>query len=300
MAGATSGALPADDLAGGDLSGGAASGGTPASPGTSVHVPILMYHYIRVNPRPSDVEGGLLSVPPDLFAAQMALLRADGCHAVSLAQVLAALEGGDALPSHPVVLTFDDGYADFATTAVPILRHFGFVGTDFVVTGFLGRHRYMTADQVRDVAAAGMIIGAHTVTHPDLSTLSAAAAQVEIAASKTALEALLGHPVVDFAYPAGKFTAGVLSQVEQAGFRDAVTTRPGIGVTLGGRYVLPRVRIGPGRDLRPFAADLGLPYPADWAAGVPATLQPELADLVATVTGADVAPAVAGRRTDPW
>jgi hypothetical protein len=111
--------------------------------GPHLDVPILLYHYVRTNPRPADRAGFRLSVTPATFAAQVGLLRAGGVHTVSLAQVMRALQGLDRLPSHPVVLTFDDGYADFATTVAPLLAAQAMTATDFVVTGFLGRTGYM-------------------------------------------------------------------------------------------------------------------------------------------------------------
>src|SRR5205085_448269 len=85
--------------------------------------------------------------------------------------VVAALGGGRPLPAHPVVLTFDDGYRDFSTTALPVLEADGLTATVFVVSGFVGRPGYMTAADVAAAAAAGMTIGAHTVHHVALRVL---------------------------------------------------------------------------------------------------------------------------------
>lgn len=162
--------------------------------GPHVTVPILYYHYIRgIAPTPQDMLGFRLSIPPSLFAAQMALLHVEGAHTITLATLMAALAGKASLPPHPVVLTFDDGYADFATAAEPVLAHYGFVATDFVVSGFIGRPRYMTAAQVLAMDAAGMVIGSRTVHHTDLVRVSLADARMEIDGGKAALEQLLGH-----------------------------------------------------------------------------------------------------------
>src|SRR5258708_8989029 len=150
--------------------------GTPQGGGAIVNLPILTYHWIRVNPVPSDQLGFHLSVTPDNFAQQMAFLRFAGVHTITLADAYDALQTGKRLPPRSVVLTFDDGYGDFATTAPPIMHRNALIGTDFVVTGFLGRTAYMNVDQVRQVESIGMVIGCHTVNHLDLSRAPAAGA----------------------------------------------------------------------------------------------------------------------------
>lgn len=229
--------------------------------GPHLNVPVLVYHYIRVNPNARDVLGWNLSVTPANFDMQMALLRRQGVHTVTLGAVMAALSGGPPLPPHPVVLTFDDGYADFATAAAPVLAKYGLVGTSFVVSGFLGRSNYMTADQVRQVASMGMVIGAHTVHHVSLPHVSMAVAGNEIDSSKRTLEQLLGHPVADFAYPYGDYTLGDAELVAASGFRDAVTMAWGTTEATSSRFQLPRLRIGGSDDLTSFARKAGIPSP---------------------------------------
>jgi peptidoglycan/xylan/chitin deacetylase (PgdA/CDA1 family) len=230
--------------------------------GPHLNVPILYYHYIRtIAPTPQNLLGFRLSIPPGLFAEQMALLHVEGAQTITISTLMAALAGKATLPPHPVVLTFDDGYADFATTAEPVLARYGFVATAFVVSGFIGRPTYMTAAQVLAMDAAGMVIGSHTVHHIDLATVSPAEARMEIDSGKAALEQLLGHPVLDFAYPYGGFNAAVVQLLQQAGFRDAVSTLYGDTQSLSGRFLLHRTEIGGAPNLASFARDAGLPPP---------------------------------------
>lgn len=233
----------------------------PAPPAGAVRVPVLMYHYIRINPVATDMLGFRLSVTPDNFAAQMAYLSRMGVHAVTFRQVLAAYAGGIPLPPRPVVLTFDDGHDDFATVAAPILAHFGFVATDYVVSGFLGRTSYMTAAQVRHVDTMGMIIGAHTVNHVELAKMPPAVALAEIGASKQMLEQLLGHSVRDFAYPYGSYNPTIEAMVQAAGFTDAVTTHSGLVFPGSDHYAFAREEVLGGQGLASFAALLSLPPP---------------------------------------
>lgn len=248
---------------------------TPApvqAAGGCIGLPILYYHYIRVNPDPRDHLGFELSVTPTNFQAQMDWLRIAGAHPVTLAQMMAALEGGSPLPAHPVVLTFDDGHDDFATQAVPVLMANHFVATAYVVPGFLNTSSYMTPQQVQQVSADGMVIGAHTVHHVQLTRVSAAAAEAEITQSKALLEQLIGKPVLDFAYPYGSFNASIAAMVQQAGYRDAAATTWGTQQCLSTRFELHRFEVLGSGSLAAVASDAGVPGPpAGWVdPGLPA------------------------------
>jgi peptidoglycan/xylan/chitin deacetylase (PgdA/CDA1 family) len=237
---------------------------TPSGP--HLAVPILLYHYVRTNPRPGDRAGFRLSVTPANFASQVALLRAGGAHTISLTHLMRALQGLQTLPSHPVVLTFDDGHDDFATTAAPLLAAQGMTATNFVVSGFLGRPGYMSAAQVRWVRTLGMTVGAHTMSHADLTRLPPSIARAQIETSRRVLEELTGATVDDFAYPYGRHNAAVDRMTAQAGFRDAVSTTGGELQYLSQRFQLRRLSVTGLDTLASFAAKVRLPLP-----GRPAT-----------------------------
>ena len=151
------------------MSGGPAASpaASPAGPGDAgpAAVPILMYHQIAAGQR------SRLAVTPAAFAAQLADLDAGGFTPVSAAALAAALAGGGPpLPARPVVLTFDDGYADFHAAALPLLASYGFTATLFVTTGWLrpaaGRAvsqpcpaPALSWSQLAEAAAAGLEIG---------------------------------------------------------------------------------------------------------------------------------------------
>lgn len=235
---------------------------TVVAPRGALTIPILVYHYVlEVSPSSSDVTLFNLSISPAMFARQMALLHVEGATPISPAMLMQALAGKRSLPPHPVMLTFDDGYVDFATAAAPVLVRYGFVATDYVVSGFVGHSGYMTAAQVRRMDSEGLVIGSHTMHHLDLASVSPAVALAEIDGGKAALQTLLGHPVLDFAYPYGGFDSAVVQLVRAAGFRDAVTTMGGDTQTLVGAFVLHRTRIGGALSLASFAARAGLPSP---------------------------------------
>lgn len=243
--------------------------------GPHVLLPILLYHYIRVNPVPTDTVGFNLSVTPAHFAEQMAFLHFIGAHTLSLSQALAALRSGRSLPPRSLILTFDDGYMNFATKATPVMIQNGLTGTVFVVSGFMGRNGYMTAAQVKQVADEGMTVGCHTVSHVALATVPPAYAKEQIDIAHSQLQALIGRPVPDFAYPYGSFDPTVEKLVQEDGFSDAVTTEEGADLYLSQPYAWPRYRVGGADTLRSFAdkALLGTPV---------ATINHDLAEFLAS------------------
>ena len=231
----------------------------PVGPVTSV--PILYYHYIRINPNPRDRVGFGLSTPPAVFRAQMQYLAGHGFHVISLHQAVMAIQNHSGLPSRSVVLTFDDGYADFFSTAVPILQSHGFTATSFVITGRMGWGGYMTPSQIVAADGMGFTIGAHTVDHVALAAQLPARASWEIKQSKLTLEALLGHPVRDFAYPYGSFNLYDMAQAKSLGFETAVSTLSGTWHSAGQLFELSRIRVGGGLPLAYFAHLVGGPPP---------------------------------------
>jgi peptidoglycan/xylan/chitin deacetylase (PgdA/CDA1 family) len=205
--------------------------------------PILMYHYIRVNPVPSDILGLHLSVTPWEFNQQMKYLRTDGYHAISLARLARHIRYGVRLPRKPFVITLDDGYEDAYTAAFPILKRYHFHATFFIVTGFAGTPRYMTWSQIEQLDRAGMEIGVHTLDHMDLTILPDWRVWQEIHRSKIIIEQHLHHAVWTFAYPSGAFSQVALQDVHQVGYLDAVSTNPGTLHSQTTINYLARVRV---------------------------------------------------------
>lgn len=224
----------------------------------SLRVPILMYHYISRNPHaPSDPLRTRLSVPPAQFAQQLAYLQRAGYTTITLDDLVDALHMRTSLPPKPVILTFDDGYADFFTNAYPLLRRYGDKATIYIISGKVGTTGYLSWQELRTLAASPLItIAAHTRTHPELPALSAKQSWAELAGSKGDLETHLGISVHHLAYPDGHFTTTTLIQAAQIGFVTAVTTEPGLDERLDGLLTLPRVRVNGGAPLADLIAGL--------------------------------------------
>ncbi len=224
------------------------------SAGWKVPVPILMYHYIRPSPGPSDPVGEDLSVSPRMFAAQMQYLASHGYHPITLAQLALARAHRFALPPRPIVLSFDDGYRDFYTTAWPILRRHHFASVLFVITSRVGWPLYVTWEQLEWMERSGLVeVGDHTVHHDDLPSLTYSEARAEILDARRAIEQHLRHPAVSFSYPGGRYDSQDVQILRGAGFRVAVTTIYGYAEPTDDPLLLPRVRIHGSTSLDGFA-----------------------------------------------
>lgn len=209
--------------------------------GEAAYVPILMYHYIREVDAEADPLGFRLSVRPDRLAEQLGWLREQGYETVLMHELAACLRGAMLCPERAVALTFDDGYADNALVALPLLRRHGLRATFFIVTGLVGREGYMSWRQLEQLRDAGMEIGAHTVTHADLAAIEPDDARWEIAMSRATLQRRLGVEVRSLSYPAGSYTPEIALMARDMGFTSAVTTTPADSMQL--LYELPRRRV---------------------------------------------------------
>jgi peptidoglycan/xylan/chitin deacetylase (PgdA/CDA1 family) len=211
-----------------------------------MRVPILMYHYISVPPPDADQYRLDLSVTPDQFAAQLAWLRDSGFTAVSLDTLYFALAEGARLAPRPVVLTFDDGYADAYTNAFPLLRQFGMIGTFFVVTDWLDTAQpgYLTWPQAREMARAGMSIQSHTRSHKDLTSGCDYDCLVyQILGSVQTIQAEIGTRPRFFCYPGGQYDRAAIQVLSQVGIVAAVTTDAGTFQVSSRLYELKRARM---------------------------------------------------------
>jgi peptidoglycan/xylan/chitin deacetylase (PgdA/CDA1 family) len=212
---------------------------------------ILMYHYIRNVDQASDPLGYELSVAPELFEAQMAWLHEQGYRTMRMDAVAGCLANA-ACPSKAVALTFDDGYQDAFTTALPVLQRYGFTATFYIISGPIGQPGYMSWEQVAMLRDAGMEIGAHTIDHFDLTTLDPAESERQIVQSKADLEQRLGISVASFCYPTGLYNWTIAEQARAAGFLSATTTR--WDNDNSDLMALPRRRIAGGTAVDGFAA----------------------------------------------
>ena len=220
-----------------------------------MRVPVLMYHYISIPPPDADAIRLDLSVTPQAFDQQMAFLVSNGYRTVRVSDVAEHLLSGAPLPEKPIVLTFDDGYADNYKAAFPILKKYGMTATFYVIAQFTEDQRpgYATWEQLREMANAEMEIGSHSIDHSDLRGRSIAFLTNQIAGSKQVIESRLGITVKTFSYPSGKYDAKTIAVLRANGYLGAVTEIQGLQQTTNDIFELRRVRIRGSYSLADYA-----------------------------------------------
>ena len=230
-------------------------------------VPILVYHKI------TDLRQGLdaqWNVPPAMFADQMAYLGTEKFNVLSLSDFYSRLRLRRKMPSKPIVLTFDDGYASVYRHAYPVLKAFGFPATVFITVERVEKRsfswwdrqilerlpqeheslRMLTWHEILEMQSSGIVsFGSHTMTHPHLGNLPTEKIEYELATSKAVLEKRLGRKVDFFAYPGGIRRYGDLSRKTQkilisCGYRMACTSVFGRNGFSDNPYQLKRIGIG--------------------------------------------------------
>jgi len=216
-------------------------------------VPILMYHVL--SPPPANAPYPELYVAPAAFRSEVAWLAAHGYHAVTLQRVFDAWRGAATLPAKPVVLSFDDGYLSDVRTALPVLRAHHWPGVLNLEVANLKPVWGIRPPGVRKLLAAGWELDAHTLTHPDLTTVDAARLREEVTGSRGAIRKMFHVPVNFFCYPAGRYNDAVVAAVQQAGYLGATTTNYGLARP-GDLYTLARVRVNGSDSVKAFAAKL--------------------------------------------
>ena len=212
----------------------------------SVRVPIFAYHALIAD-REAELPA-LCSrehaVSLELFRAQLDILVAGGFHAV-LPEALQA----DALPSKPVLITFDDGHASDMLAASELRRR-GLVATFFITCSRLGNPGFLDRGQLVELSREGFAIGSHGVDHLRLADLAPEGMQDELAISRQELERVTGRPVTTLAVPFGSWDARVIASAMAAGYRAVMTSD--FGLAVAGNRVLPRLEVTSRTTLREF------------------------------------------------
>ncbi|MFF1281243.1 polysaccharide deacetylase family protein [Streptomyces sp. NPDC058299] len=220
-------------------------------------VPILMYHSVATAPSGAT---RALSVAPEAFAEQMALIGGLGLTPVTTAGLAAGWRCGRPLPARPVLITFDDGYEGVHRHALPVLARHGFAATVFVATGWLrGAHdtggapdTMLDWPQVRELAAAGLEIGGHSHRHPQLDQLPDGGLRAELDRCTRIVTDELGAPPTSFAYPYGYSSRRVRQAVRAAGYAQALAVGNALARRRQGPYALRRVTVRRGTGAEEF------------------------------------------------
>ena len=204
---------------------------------------ILTYHSI-------DPSGSVISIEPDVFVRQMEWLAASDVRVVSVADLVTGSDDG-----YRVALTFDDGFANFAEVAAPVLRRLGLPATVYVVSDRAGAtNRWardggdrgipelplLDWDALATLAHGGVELGGHTRSHPRLDRTDPSRLADEIVGSSEAIRARTGYAPTTFAYPYGAVTPAAVAAVRKT-YRFACTTELRMVRASDDPYLLPRV-----------------------------------------------------------
>jgi len=224
-----------------------------------------MYHMVSETNDPKEKR---YCCHPRSFKRQMAYLNKTGYRVIKLEQLVDSIVNGNILPQKSVVITFDDGFRDTYENALPILCKNGFPATVFVVSRLLGKsnewmqkeghpkRQLLYLDELKEMAALGISIGAHTATHPHLANLPSKVAAKEIENSRKELEQELEQKVDFFAYPYGEFNNVVKTAVVRAGFKAACSAISGFNRQNEDLFALRRTAVHGTDHLWQFALKL--------------------------------------------
>ena len=225
-------------------------------------IPVLMYHSISDNPGPGFRR---FAISPSVFSEQLEYLCDGGYCPMTVSQLAAVIRTGAELPQKPVVLTFDDGFADFYTNALPALMRLQLTATLYLVTACIGQtsrwleregeadRAMLTWDQLRQIEQSGIECGSHAHTHPRLDDLPPRDAADEIAGSKGILDRHLRSPVTSFCYPYGYFSTAVRQAVQHAGYTSACAAGYELCSLESDPFALSRLIVTPDMTLDHFA-----------------------------------------------
>jgi peptidoglycan/xylan/chitin deacetylase (PgdA/CDA1 family) len=237
-------------------------------------IPILMYHSIS-DSDDSDRHPYYRTVTaPRVFEQHMKFLHQNGYQTVSVTDLSARLQTANST-ERLVGITFDDGYADFCTTAFPILDRYGYSATVFLPTGYIGQSprqfngvSCLTWNQVRELRKSGVEFGSHTVTHPQLRDVAVEKMRTEVGLSKRDIEENLGERVDAFSYPyafpetASAFVGALERVLLESEYRSGVTTIVGQAASSENPLFIKRLPVNSQDDDRLLKAKLEGGY--DW------------------------------------
>jgi peptidoglycan/xylan/chitin deacetylase (PgdA/CDA1 family) len=237
-------------------------------------IPILMYHSISECGDSARHPYYRTSTTVKMFEQQVRFLHENGYRTVGVTE--ASMRMQTLKPTEKrVAITFDDGYLDFYTNAFPILNHYGYSATVFLPTDFIGQtaHQFkgvecLTWSQVRELRKAGVGFGSHTVTHPQLHTVSTEQLRTEVGRSKDEIEKQLGESVDTFAYPYAfpetdrAFVETLREALQENEYRSGVTTIIGRTKPSDNPFFMRRLPVNSHDDPRLFQAKLEGGY--DW------------------------------------
>ena len=218
-------------------------------------IPILMYHYIDDIPVPS-------AIHPDLFRKEMAFIKKN-CNPITIGDLIEYVEGQKTLPNNSVLITFDDGTADFYYNAFPIIKRLNIPVVLYITTGYIAsympslshnwKYKMLSWDEIMEISQYKNIeIGSHSVTHQRFNLISNDKIKHEVVKSKDILEKNIGRSVIHFSYPKGYTNREIIKIIKDAGYKTAVTSDNGYVRVGDDLYALKRIWINKYQSFNDF------------------------------------------------
>ena len=212
----------------------------------NVGVPVLYYH--SVNPS----EANEVTITPTKLKEQLQFVKDSGYTTLTIAQFTDYIVNNKPIPVKSILLTFDDGYMDNYTNALPILKELGMKATIFVITSGIDDGYYLSTAQLKEMSAYGIDIESHTNGHFYLNQLSYEKQIVELKSSKEKLKTILGKDVTAIAYPFGALNSNTEKAVKESGYTVAFTTNRGLADRNDTAIKLDRIYINSKWDMATF------------------------------------------------
>ncbi len=184
-------------------------------------VPILCYHHIK-EPKAGQSESlKTYSVSPAQFASQMKALKDSGYETILPDQLYDYLVHGGSLPAKPVMLTFDDTDEEQFSIGETEMKKYGFKGAYFIMTISINRPRYMTKEQLKQLADDGNVVEAHTWDHHMVTKYQDADWDIQLVKPTEQIQNITGKPVKYFAYPFGLWNQAAIPELKNRGYKMA-------------------------------------------------------------------------------
>ncbi len=202
--------------------------------------PILEYHTVTETPvRDSEI----YNVPPADFSAQLDYLQENGYTTITLQDFMRVRHGKQTLPEKPIVLTFDDGYADNFSEMLPILKAHNMTAVVYVITNLIGKEGYLNFEQLQEMQKQGIEIGSHSADHIPLTKQSQHILDNQIHGSKQFLDWSGLDTIYTFSYPNGEYSDKLIDYLKEEKFLNAVTGDAGLNNLETDPFKLKRVHI---------------------------------------------------------
>jgi peptidoglycan/xylan/chitin deacetylase (PgdA/CDA1 family) len=184
-------------------------------------VPVLCYHHIR-DPKPGQSESmKSYSVSAVQFAQQMKALKDSGYETILPNQLYDYLVHGGTLPPKPVMLTFDDTDEEQFSIGYQEMKKYGFKGVFFIMTISINRPRYMTKEQIKQLADEGNAVESHTWDHHMVTKYQGEDWEKQFVKPRKTIEDITGKSATYFAYPFGLWNQAAIPELKKAGFKMA-------------------------------------------------------------------------------